>query len=140
MRARIEAVRHLVEGRDRPHVFVCEWPDPPFAAGHWVPEMASLAGGMEILGNAGETSFQTTWEAVRAAGPDIVVLAPCGFDAETAARESDLPGLGCRVVAVDANAYFSRPSPRVAEGVAQLGFLLHPDVVPDPELPFRALG
>lgn len=143
MQERQHDMRERVRGRGQPRVFVCEWVDPPFAAGHWVPEMVALAGGSEILGRAGAPSFQTTWEAVRAAGPDLIVLAPCGFDADRTAREARqgvsggawLRSLGCPVVAVDANARFSRPAPRVAEGVAQLGFLLHPEVVPDPGLP-----
>ena len=110
-----------------------------FAAGHWVPEMVELAGGEEVLGRAGEASFPTTWDAVLAREPELVVLAPCGFDAARAEREADLPALPSRVVAVDANAYFSRPAPRVADGVAQLGFLLHPEAVPDPGLPWIEL-
>lgn len=140
MQARIGVVRQLVDGRPRPRVFVSEWLDPPFAAGHWVPEMVSLAGGSGVLGSAGDASFRTTWAAVRAAEPELVVLAPCGFDADRTAREAQLPPLGCPAVAVDANAYFSRPSPRVADGVAQLGFLLHPEVAPDPSLPFIDLS
>lgn len=140
MNARIDDVRDRVADLPRPDVFVCEWPDPPFAAGHWVPEMVTAAGGGMVLGRAGEPSFQTTWAAVRAARPDLVVLAPCGFDAERTARDARLPPLDCPVVAVDANAYFSRPSPRVADGVAQLGFLTHPEAVPDPGLPAIALG
>jgi iron complex transport system substrate-binding protein len=130
----IDRVRELVAGRRRRRVFVAEWLDPPFAAGHWVPEMVELAGGHEVLGVAGHASFQTTWEAVLEHAPELVVLAPCGFDVARAAHEARLPELGCRVVAVDANAYFSRPAPRVADGIAQLGHLLHPDVVPNPGL------
>ena len=135
MEETIGRVREHTAGRRRPSVFVAEWLDPPFAAGHWVPEMVELAGGREVLGVAGEASFATTWSAVLEQSPELVVLAPCGFDATRAVREVALPPLGCRVVAVDANAYFSRPAPRVADGIAQLAFLLHPDVVPDPGLP-----
>lgn len=140
MRERIGRVRQLTEGLRHPRVFVSEWLDPPFAAGHWVPEMASFAGGSEVLGRTGEASFRTTWARVQAAAPELVVLAPCGLDARRAAREAQLPALDCPAVAVDANAYFSRPSPRVADGVAQLGYLLHPEMVPDPSLPFVELG
>lgn len=102
--------------------------------------MVAHAGGEEVLGRAGEASFATSWEAVRAASPEIVVLAPCGFDAERAAREAaSLPPLPCRAVAVDANAYFSRPAPRVADGIVQLALLLHPEAAPDPELPWIEL-
>jgi iron complex transport system substrate-binding protein len=131
----IGRVRDLTAGRARPRVVVSEWLDPPFAAGHWVPEMVDAAGGREVLGVARQASYPTTWEAVAEQAPELVVLAPCGFDAIRTVREAELPRLGCRVVAVDANAYFSRPAPRVADGVAQLGHLLHPDVVPDPGLP-----
>jgi iron complex transport system substrate-binding protein len=136
MQAKARRARDLVAGLPRRRVFVAEWLDPPFAAGHWVPEMVELAGGEEILGQAGTPSFPTTWDDVAARAPELVVLALCGFDAERAAREADLPPLPCRVVAVDANAYFSRPAPRVADGVSQLAFLFHPDVVPDPGLPW----
>ena len=140
MEEKIGRARERVAGLEPRRIFVAEWLDPPFAAGHWVPEMVAHAGGEEILGRAGEASFATSWEAVRGASPEIVVLAPCGFDAARAAREAaSLPPLPCRAVAVDANAYFSRPAPRVADGVAQLAFLLHPADVPDPGLPWIEL-
>jgi iron complex transport system substrate-binding protein len=93
-----------------------------------------------VLGRARERSYPTTWEAVAAAEPEVVVLAPCGFDVERTVRESGgVPALGARVVAVDGDAAYSRPGPRVAEGVAQLAHLLHPDAVPAPSLPSREL-
>jgi iron complex transport system substrate-binding protein len=101
--------------------------------------MVEAAGGGDVLGRAGEPSFRTSWETVRRLEPELVVLAPCGFDLERTAVEiagAELPDLGCRVVAVDANAYYSRPAPRVADGVAQLGHLFHPEHVPDPGLPY----
>lgn len=141
--ARVETAvgARLAAGAERPRVFVAEWLDPPFAAGHWVPEMVARAGGVEVLGRAGEPSFPTTWDAVRAARPDLVLLAPCGFGLERAVAEAagSLPDLGCRVVAVDANAHYSRPAPRVAEGVEQLAHLLHPAAVADPGLPFAVV-
>jgi iron complex transport system substrate-binding protein len=140
MNTRINLTRDRVRGRPRRAVFVCEWPDPPFAAGHWVPEMVEAAGGTPVLGRAGEPSFPTTWAAARQAQPELVVLAPCGFDAERTARTAQVPPLGCPVVAVDANAYFSRPSPRIADGIAQLGHLTHPEAVPDPGLPAITIG
>jgi iron complex transport system substrate-binding protein len=136
MEERIGRIRERVSGLDPVRVFVAEWLDPPFAAGHWVPEMVAHAGGLDVLGVAGQASFPTTWAAVLERKPELVVLAPCGFDAERTAREADPPALPCRVVAVDANAYFSRPAPRIADGIAQLAYLLHPDVVPDPGLPW----
>jgi iron complex transport system substrate-binding protein len=123
-------------------VFVSEWLDPPFAAGHWVPEMVTAAGGVDVLGQAGRPSFRTSWGAVRRLEPELVVLAPCGFDAQRTASEVSLaamPDLGCPVVAVDANAYYSRPAPRVADGVRQLAHLFHPEDVPDPGLPYVQL-
>jgi iron complex transport system substrate-binding protein len=127
----------------RRRVFVCEWLDPPFAAGHWVPEMVAAAGGVDVLGQAAQPSFQTSWETVRRLEPELVVLAPCGFDAERTASEAPraaIPNLGCPVVAVDANAYYSRPAPRVASGIRQLAHLFHPDAVPDPGLPYVELS
>ena len=136
MRTRLEEIRERVTGLERPRVFVAEWLDPPFAAGHWVPEMVELAGGLEVLGRAGEPSYRTTWDAVAAAEPDLVVVAPCGYKAHRGAAEARETPLPARAVAVDANAYFSRPAPRIADGVTQLGHLLHPEAVPDPGLPW----
>jgi iron complex transport system substrate-binding protein len=136
MAAAIERVRRGTAGRRTPGVAVMEWLDPPFAAGHWVPEMVEAAGGRELLGRAGEPSRRLTWDEVREAAPELLVLAPCGFSAERAAAEAHaVPDLGCRVVAVHGDAYFSRPAPRVADGIAQLARLLHPGAVPDPGLP-----
>jgi iron complex transport system substrate-binding protein len=140
MHNRIDDVRQIVRGLPRPRVFVAEWLDPPFAAGHWVPEMVSLAGGEEVLGRPRERSFETTWEAVKTAAPQLIVLAPCGFDLErTVSEAGSVPPMGARVVAVDGDAAYSRPGPRVAEGVAQLAHLLHPDEVAAPALPLREL-
>lgn len=125
MLARIERVRAAVAGRTRPRVFLAEWIDPPFACGHWIPEMVEAAGGEEVLGQAGERSVRTTWEAVRAARPELVVAAPCGFDEERAAREAASIDIGCRVVAVDADRYFVRPAPSLARGVEILAGIFH---------------
>jgi iron complex transport system substrate-binding protein len=133
--ARIEGVREAVRGLPRPRVFVAEWLDPPFAAGHWVPEMVELAGGEEVLGRARERSYPTTWETVAEAGPQLLVLAPCGFDLERTVSEAGaVPAMGARVVAVNGDAAYSRPGPRVAEGVAQLANLMHPEAVEPPRL------
>jgi len=141
MHHRIDFVRQLVRGLPRQRVFVAEWLDPPFAAGHWVPEMVDRAGGDEVLGRPRERSFETTWEAVKVAAPQIIVLAPCGFDLERTVGEAGaVPALGARVVAVDGDAAYSRPGPRVADGVVQLAHLLHPDDVEAPDLPFRELS
>jgi iron complex transport system substrate-binding protein len=135
MNTKLDEVRRAVDGLARPRVFVAEWIDPPFCAGHWVPEMVEIAGGREVLGVAGQPSYSTTWERVLAAAPELIVIAPCGFDAEEAAARAadlDMPG---RIVAVDADSYFSRPAPRLADGVRQLAHLLHPEAVPDPGMP-----
>jgi iron complex transport system substrate-binding protein len=135
MRSTIDEVRRRVRGRPRKRVFVAEWVDPPFAAGHWLPEMVAAAGGEEVLGRAGEPSFTVTWDEVMDARPELVVVAACGFDAVRGAEEASGIDLPAPAIAVDANAYFSRPAPRVADGIRQLGFLLHPEICPDPGLP-----
>jgi iron complex transport system substrate-binding protein len=122
---RIDRVKAAVAGRRRPRVFLAEWLEPPFACGHWIPEMVAAAGGDDVMGRAGERSFTTTWEAVRAAGPEIVIAAPCGFDEERAARDAASLDLGCPVVAVDADRYLVRPSPSLAGGVELLARIFH---------------
>jgi iron complex transport system substrate-binding protein len=135
MESKLAEVGRVVFGAPRRRVFVCEWLEPVFAAGHWLPEMVEVAGGQEILGRPGEPSFPTTWDDVVTGRPELVVVAPCGFGAGRAAREASLPALGCPAVAVDANAYYSRPAPRIADGVRQLAHLIHPERAPDPGLP-----
>ena len=125
MMERIGRVRAAVAGRKRPRVFVAEWIDPPFACGHWIPEMVAAAGGDEVLGKAGEPSVRTTWEAVREARPELVIAAPCGFDEVRAAREAEPIEVACRVVAVDADRYFVRPAPSLARGVEILAGIFH---------------
>jgi iron complex transport system substrate-binding protein len=148
MRARVERVRAaLAEVESYPRVFVSEWLDPPFAAGHWVPDMVSLAGGMEVAGIAGEPSHRMRWTDVTALEPDVVVLAPCGFDLDRTLTElvtldlsANLLGTPARqesrVFAVDANAHFSRPGPRLSDGVELLAYLLHPSAYSDPGIPW----
>ena len=131
---KIDSVRAAVDGIPRPRVFVAEWTDPPFCAGHWVPEMVDAAGGVEVMGQAGKPSYSTTWDDVLALEPELIVIAPCGFLADEAAERAAALSLPCRAVAVDADSFFSRPAPRLADGVLQLGHLLHPDAVPDPGL------
>ena len=135
--ARIDAVRGAVEGAGRPRVVALEWLDPLYVGGHWVPQMVELAGGEDVLGMPGERSRVAKWEEVVAASPDVVLVMPCGYYTEDAGREAlehreRLAGLGARVVAVDAAAYFSRPGPRLVDGVEILGHVLHPDRVPAP--------
>jgi iron complex transport system substrate-binding protein len=135
--ARIEAVERAVEGAPRPRVAALEWLDPIYIGGHWVPQMIELAGGEDILGLPGERSRTAEWAELEAAAPEVVLAMPCGYYAEQAAAEAvrhpeRLAGLGARVVAVDAAAYFSRPGPRLVEGIELLGHLLHPDLVAAP--------
>jgi iron complex transport system substrate-binding protein len=134
---RIAAVERAVEGAGRPRVAALEWLDPVYVGGHWVPQMIELAGGEDVLGLPGERSRTAEWAEVEAVAPELVVSMPCGYYAEQAAAETvlhdrRLAALGARVVAVDAAAYFSRPGPRLVEGVELLGHLLHPERVPAP--------
>ena len=139
MRAQVADVRAAVAGLDRPRVFIAEWMDPPYVAGHWVPEMVEAAGGTDVLGTPGEYSFATTWETVLAEEPDVVVVAACGFSIEQALERTDDLRLPVRTVVVDGDAYFSRPAPRLADGVRQLAHILHPEAVADPGLPYVEL-
>ena len=148
MRLRLARVRAaLAENQTYPRVYVSEWLEPPYAAGHWVPDMVSAAGGMEIAGIAGEPSFRMRWTDVAGLEPDTVVLAPCGFDLDRTLSEvvtldlsAHLLGTAARqesrVFAVDANGYFSRPGPRLVDGVELLAYLLHPDAYSDPGIPW----
>jgi iron complex transport system substrate-binding protein len=131
LRHRLDAVRRSVAGRAPVPVMVLEWTDPPFTPGHWVPDMVAAAGGHSVLGSPGARSERTTWEAVAAAAPRVVVAAPCGFGLDDAARLAAdacaagvLPGVP--LWAVDANASFARPGPRLVDGVEALAAILHP--------------
>jgi iron complex transport system substrate-binding protein len=151
MRSRIERVRAALADADSvPRVFVCEWLDPPFSAGHWVPDMVDVAGGKDVASASGEPSRRMTWGEVAALDPEVVVLAPCGFDLDRTIDEIDLDTLRGelletaarregKVFAVDANAYFSRPGPRLVDGVDLLAHLLHPEAYSDPGLPWARL-
>jgi iron complex transport system substrate-binding protein len=135
MRAEIEEAAGAVRGARRRRIFFAEWIDPPFSAGHWLPEMIELAGGSDVLGRAGQPSRTTSWEEVLARAPELVILGPCGFGVEEAATRAEGLELPCPALAVDGDAYYSRPGPRLASGVSQLAHLLHPDLAPDPGLP-----
>jgi len=147
---RIDGVRRAAETvAARPRVFCLEWTDPPWVAGHWVPEMVALAGGTNLLGQAGAPSVRVHWEQVRAAEPEVVVLMPCGFDlARTLAEREvvrslpgwdDLPAVKAgRVYAVDGSSYFNRPGPRLVDGLELLAHLLHPERFALPPLPAAA--
>jgi iron complex transport system substrate-binding protein len=129
-RARLAAVEaRVAEADEHPTVFFAEWVDPLYCAGHWVPEMIECAGGIPLLAKRGGDSVRVTRDEVIAAHPDVVIVAPCGFDAEAAAKQAtslDLPAK--RVFAVDANAYFARPGPRLMDGIELLAQLLHPEL------------
>ena len=135
--ARVDRVRLAVRGARRPRVAALEWLDPPFAAGHWTPQLIDYAGGEDVLGFAGEKSEERTWQEVAASQPDVVIVMPCGFDAEIAHREAEmhrdeLAAVGAgEVVAVDAAAYFSRPGPRIIDGLELLAHVIHPELVPE---------
>ncbi len=133
LRRRLYAVESGVRGAPPPRALVLEWTDPAFAPGHWVPEMVTLAGGRNVLGEAGQKSVRVTWDAVRASDPEVLVCAPCGYDLEgstalahKAIDSGELPP-GIPVWAVDANASFARPGPRLVDGVEALAGILHPD-------------
>jgi iron complex transport system substrate-binding protein len=139
MRGKIRAVRAAVDGLERPRVFMAEWMDPPYGSGHWLPEMVEAAGGTNVLSKPGEYSFPTTWKTVLSEEPELIVMAACGFSLDQAlARASDLH-LPVRTVVVDGDAHFSRPAPRIADGVCQLAHLMHPNAVADPGLPYAEL-
>jgi iron complex transport system substrate-binding protein len=138
LEARIESVREAVAGAARPRVLALEWLDPPFIGGHWVPEMIELGGGTDALGVAGVKSRTGGWDEFAAAEPDVAVVMPCGLYADEAAEQASahreqLAALGAaRIVAVDAASSFSRPGPRLVNGIELLGHLLHPELVAVP--------
>jgi len=135
---RIDRVKLAVRGAARPRVAALEWLEPVFAAGHWTPQLIELAGGEDVLGMPGEPSDTVSWEQVAQARPEIVVVMPCGYDerralAEAQAHAAELAALGsARVIAVNASAYFSRPGPRLLDGLELLAHALHPDRAREP--------
>jgi iron complex transport system substrate-binding protein len=134
--ARIDRVKLAVRGQPRPRVLALEWLDPVYVAGHWTPQLIELAGGEDVLGLAGEPSQTLSWAQAAAAEPQVVIVMPCGYDAERARVEarayaSELSALkALLVVAVNASAYFSRPGPRLIDGLDLLGHILHPAQLP----------
>lgn len=136
----VERAAESVQDLPRRRVFFAEWIEPVFCAGHWLPEMIELAGGADVLGRAGQPSYATTWEAVLALEPELVIVGPCGFGVEEAAARAAGLELPCAAVAVDGDAYYSRPAPRLADGVRQLAHLFHPEAAVDPGLPALQLG
>jgi iron complex transport system substrate-binding protein len=135
LRARLEGVAAAVAGRPRPRVAIVEWVDPPFTAGHWVPDLVSAAGGTPVAARAGARSVQTTWAELAAAQPEIVLVTPCGFHLDGAATQAagvsgHFPG--AQVWAIDGDGLVVRPGPRLIDGVEAIAAILHPEVVPAP--------
>ena len=135
---RIDRVRVAVKDAPKVRVAMLEWLDPIFVGGHWVPQLIEYAGGIDLLGLAGEPSERRSWEEVAAARPEVVIVAPCGYEVDRALLEARdyadrLRALGAdRIVIADACAWFSRPGPRLVEGLEWLGHALHPELVPEP--------
>src|SRR5918992_1489664 len=138
LRERLARVQAAVAGLERPRVFALEWGDPPFNGGHWVPEMLQVAGTEAVLASPGAPSVRVTWAQIQAA-PQVVVFMPCGYDLQAAVDEAsrtllarpELAGVEA-VIAVDASAFFSRPGPRLVDGVEILAAALHPGWLPPP--------
>ncbi|MGN6664437.1 MAG: cobalamin-binding protein [Solirubrobacterales bacterium] len=136
---RLAEVRDAVAGAPRPRVLALEWLDPPFLGGHWIPEMIEIAGGEDVIGRRGEKSPQVEWEDLRGVDPDVIVTMPCGWylddsRAQALAHRDRLDALGARrLFAVDAASTFSRPGPRLVDGVELLGHLFHPGRVQPPQ-------
>jgi iron complex transport system substrate-binding protein len=144
---RLDAVRNAVAGAPRPRVLALEWLDPPFLGGHWIPEMIEVAGGEDIAGRAGQKSPQVEWEDLHRLDPEVIVAMPCGWylddsRAQALAHRDKLDQLGAaRLFAVDAASTFSRPGPRLVDGVELLAHLFHPELVPPPSgIGFAELG
>lgn len=132
LQARLDAVRTAVAGLPRPKVAVIEWVDPPFTAGHWVPDLITAAGGDPVSGRPGQPSVTATWDSIAAWAPDVVVVAPCGYHldgaiAQARAVAEKLPGTP--IWAIDADGIVVRPGPRLVDGVEALAALLHPGAV-----------
>jgi iron complex transport system substrate-binding protein len=131
LKARLQTVENSVAGKAKPRVMLLEWTDPPYAPGHWVPEMITRAGGEPVLGRSGEKSVRVTWDSIRAEQPDLIVCAPCGYHLEGASElamaliaSGEVPA-GIPVWAVDANASYARPGPRLVDGVEALAAIFH---------------
>jgi iron complex transport system substrate-binding protein len=138
---RIAALTSRGEGLHRPTAFIMEWADPIYNAGHWNPELIRLAGGTPVLSREGEYSVRVAWEDLRAADPEVLIIACCGHGVERTRK--DLPILEARpgwrqlravrerrTYLADGSAYFSRPGPRLVDTLEMLGAMLHPEVCP----------
>lgn len=143
LRARVARVEERARELARIPTLALEWPEPPFVGGHWVPEMIRLAGGADVAGIEGAPSRRATWDDIVSSAPETVVYMPCGYglrDAVEQARDLYARGIfsGARLYATDASSYFSRPGPRIVDGLEILGWCLHPDVFDEPP-PGRAV-
>jgi iron complex transport system substrate-binding protein len=135
LRGRLAAVASAVAGRPRPRVAIVEWVEPPFTAGHWVPDLVTAAGGNPVAARPGARSVQTTWAELAADDPEIVLVTPCGFHLDgAAAQAAGIPAHfpGAQVWAIDGDALVVRPGPRLVDGVEAIAAILHPDAVPAP--------
>lgn len=138
LEGRLATIHSAVSGASQPRVIALEWLDPPYVGGHWIPEMIYIAGGEDVAGPPGLKSPEVQWGELAGLNPDVVIAMPCGWYVEGAqaqAREhwDHIDGLGPRqVFAVDAASTFSRPGPRLVDGVELLAHLLHPDLVDSP--------
>ena len=135
LRARLERVAAAVAGRPRPRVVVVEWVDPPFTAGHWVPDLVRAAGGEPVAARPGARSVETSWAELAGAAPEVVLVTPCGFHLDGAAEQAErvAPHFpGAAVWAIDGDGLVVRPGPRLVDGVEAIAALLHPGAVPAP--------
>jgi iron complex transport system substrate-binding protein len=135
LKNRLNKVKEAVAGRPKPRVLVLEWSDPAFLGGHWVPEMVEIAGGTHVLSGAGEASRRATWEEIVASKPEIVILAPCGYDLQQTIEQGQelLQGAladvsASEIWATNATALFSRCTPATVRGIEVLAGILHPSV------------
>jgi iron complex transport system substrate-binding protein len=131
---RLDRVQAAVAGARQVPALTLEWLDPLFAGGHWLPQMVEMAGGIDVLGLPGERSREVSWDEVRSAGAEVVICMPCGYDLDGVGAQIDahprVHELGVAVYGVDASGHFSRPGPRLVDGVETLAQILHPDRVP----------
>jgi len=138
LEGRLAMVRAGVSGTAQPRVIALEWLDPPFVGGHWIPEMISIAGGEDVAGPPGLKSPEVSWGELSGLTPDVVIAMPCGWYVDGARSQAlehwiHIETLGAqRVFAVDAASTFSRPGPRLVDGVELLGHILHPDLISAP--------
>lgn len=143
LRSRLDRVAEAVSDRRAPRTLLLEWLDPPFAPGHWVPEMVERAGGESLVGEPGRRSIEVEWERLGSLDPDVLLVEPCGYDLAAARADADAHRARLKEVAGRAmdggsawvlhSSYFSRSGPRVIEGIEALGALLHPGALPGPD-------